>query len=164
MASNSSHIQYPGNATIQRRFSQLQIYQCSRRFGTFPKGRAVVGKAVFLVYIYIYFIPGTQMTSIFAGQPSKTRPKFQSKQGSFGFQVHIMFWGVVFLEVQSVEALVILVPYTPSPRSKLLKCETVKHTVNGHVLSIHTPGKFKTLNLKLEVWKMHFLIFSGVPS
>ena len=26
------------------------------------------------------------MTSIFEGQPSKRRPKFQSKQGSFGFQ------------------------------------------------------------------------------
>ena len=28
------------------------------------------------------------MTSIFEGQPPKTRPKLQSKQGSFGFQVH----------------------------------------------------------------------------
>ena len=26
------------------------------------------------------------MTSIFEGQPAKTRPNFQSKQGSFGFQ------------------------------------------------------------------------------
>ena len=33
---------------------------------------------------YIY-IPRTQLTSIFEGQPSKTRPKLQSKQGSFGF-------------------------------------------------------------------------------
>ncbi len=32
-------------------------------------------------------IPGTQMTSIFEGQPPKTRPKFQSKKRSFGFQV-----------------------------------------------------------------------------
>ena len=30
-----------------------------------------------------------QMTSMFEGQPPKTRPKFQSKQGSFGFQVYI---------------------------------------------------------------------------
>ncbi len=30
------------------------------------------------------------MTSIFEGQPPKTRPKFQSKQGApFGFQVYI---------------------------------------------------------------------------
>ena len=35
-------------------------------------------------------IPGTQMTSIFKGQPPKTRPKLQSKQGSFGFQVYIL--------------------------------------------------------------------------
>ena len=32
-------------------------------------------------------IPGTQMTSVFEGQAPKTRPKFQSKQGSVGFQV-----------------------------------------------------------------------------
>ena len=38
---------------------------------------------------YIY-IPGTQMTSIFEGQPPKARPNFQSKQGApFGFQVFI---------------------------------------------------------------------------
>ncbi len=29
------------------------------------------------------------MTSIFEGQPPKTRPKLQPKQGSFGFQVYI---------------------------------------------------------------------------
>ena len=29
------------------------------------------------------------MTSICEGQPPKTRPKFQSKQGSFGFQVYL---------------------------------------------------------------------------
>ena len=40
------------------------------------------------MYKYIY-IPGTQMTSIFEGQPPKTRPKLQSKQGSVGFQVYI---------------------------------------------------------------------------
>ena len=34
--------------------------------------------------IYIY-IPRTQLMAIFEGQPSKTRPKLQSKQGSFGF-------------------------------------------------------------------------------
>ena len=28
------------------------------------------------------------MTSIFEGQPPKTRPKFQSKQGSVGLQVY----------------------------------------------------------------------------
>ena len=38
-------------------------------------------------------LPGTQMTSIFEGQPPKTRPKFQSKQGSFGFQVRTEFVG-----------------------------------------------------------------------
>ena len=41
------------------------------------------------IYIIQIYIPGTQMTSIFEGQPSKTRPKLQSKQGSFGFQVYI---------------------------------------------------------------------------
>ena len=36
------------------------------------------------------YIPGTPMTSIFEGQPPKTRPKLQSKQGApFGFQVEI---------------------------------------------------------------------------
>ena len=36
------------------------------------------------------YIPGTQMTSIFEGQPLKTRPKFQLNQGApFGFQVSI---------------------------------------------------------------------------
>ena len=39
------------------------------------------------IYTYIHDIPGTQMNSIFEGQPPKTRP-FQSKQGSFGFQVY----------------------------------------------------------------------------
>ena len=35
------------------------------------------------------YIPGTPMTSIFEGQPTKTKPKLQSKQGSpFGFWVH----------------------------------------------------------------------------
>ena len=34
-----------------------------------------------------YLLPGTQMTSIFEGQAPTTRPKFQSKPGSFGFQV-----------------------------------------------------------------------------
>ncbi len=34
------------------------------------------------IYIYTY-IPRTQLASIFEGQPSKTRPKLQSKQGSF---------------------------------------------------------------------------------
>ncbi len=29
------------------------------------------------------------MTSIFEGQPLKTRPKFQAKEGSFGLQVYI---------------------------------------------------------------------------
>ena len=41
------------------------------------------------MYIYIY-IPRTQLTFIFGGQPSKTRPELQSKQGApFGFQVYI---------------------------------------------------------------------------
>ena len=36
------------------------------------------------------YIPGTPMTSIFEGQPPKTRPKLLSKQGApFGFQVEI---------------------------------------------------------------------------
>ena len=39
--------------------------------------------------VYHINIPGTQMTSIFESQPPKTRPTFQSKQGSVGFQVHI---------------------------------------------------------------------------
>ena len=32
-------------------------------------------------------LPGTEMTFIFEGQPPKTRPKLQPKQGSFGSQV-----------------------------------------------------------------------------
>ena len=32
-------------------------------------------------------------TSLFEGQPPKTRPKFQSKQGSFGFQVILLMLG-----------------------------------------------------------------------
>ena len=41
------------------------------------------------------YIPGTQMTFIFEGQPPKTRPKLQLKQGSFRFQVYICIyiWG-----------------------------------------------------------------------
>ena len=39
-------------------------------------------------YNHYIYIPGTQMTSVFEGQPPKTRPKLQSKQGApFGFQV-----------------------------------------------------------------------------
>ena len=34
-----------------------------------------------------YLLPGTQITSLFEGQAPKTRPTFQSKPGSFGFQV-----------------------------------------------------------------------------
>ena len=30
----------------------------------------------------VYTVPGTHMTSSFEGQPLKTRPRFQSKQGS----------------------------------------------------------------------------------
>ena len=37
-------------------------------------------------------IPRTQLTSIFEGQLYKRRPKFQSKQGSFWFEV-IYIWG-----------------------------------------------------------------------
>ena len=45
--------------------------------------------------LYIY-IPRTQLTSIFEGtQPSKTRPKFQSKQGApFGLIRYIYITGV----------------------------------------------------------------------
>ena len=39
------------------------------------------------------YIPGTQMTSIIEGQPHKTRPKSQSKQGSFGCQVYKLHRG-----------------------------------------------------------------------
>ena len=50
-------------------------------FGTFPKRKH--GN---------YYVPGTQTTSIFKGQPPKTRPNIQSKQGApFGFQVFIYF-------------------------------------------------------------------------
>ena len=35
---------------------------------------------------WLEYVPGTQMTSIFEGQPSKTRPELQAKQGApFGF-------------------------------------------------------------------------------
>ena len=34
-------------------------------------------------------VPGTCLSSILGLQPPKTRPKLQSKQGSFGFQVYI---------------------------------------------------------------------------
>ena len=40
--------------------------------------------------MYIY-IPGTCLSSILGVEPSKTRPKLQAKQGSFGFQVYITF-------------------------------------------------------------------------
>ena len=36
-----------------------------------------------------YVLNLAQMTSIFEGQPLKTKPKLQAKQGSFGFQVYI---------------------------------------------------------------------------
>ena len=56
-------------------------------FGLFMLEFYPNGSMVIMVYIYI---PGTQMTSIFEGQPPKTRPKFQSKQGApFGFQVYL---------------------------------------------------------------------------
>ena len=39
------------------------------------------------IYVYIYmYIPRAPITSIFEGHPSKARPNFQPKQGSFGFQ------------------------------------------------------------------------------
>ena len=39
-------------------------------------------------YMYTFIcIHGTPMASIFEGQPPKTRPDFQQKQGSFGFQL-----------------------------------------------------------------------------
>ena len=34
-------------------------------------------------------IPGTYLSFVLGVEPSKRRPKFQSKQGSFGFQVYI---------------------------------------------------------------------------
>ena len=37
-----------------------------------------------------YHRPGAQLFSIFEGQPSKTRPQFQSKQGSVGFYRDIL--------------------------------------------------------------------------
>ena len=44
--------------------------------------------------VYIY-IPRTQLTFIFGGQPSKTRPELQSKQGApFGFQVYIYMYSI----------------------------------------------------------------------
>ena len=38
----------------------------------------------------LFYIPGTQKTSIFEGQPPKTRPKFQSKKGQLGSRY--AFW------------------------------------------------------------------------
>ncbi len=37
------------------------------------------------------------MTSFFKGQPPKTRPKLQSKQGSFGFQVYIYIYVYIYI-------------------------------------------------------------------
>ena len=45
-----------------------------------------------LCKVGIEYIPGTQMTSIFEGQPHMIRPKFHSKQGFFGFQVCIYIY------------------------------------------------------------------------
>ena len=42
------------------------------------------------------------MASIFEGQFSKTRPTFQPKQGSFGFQVYIYIYIHVYLEPGNV--------------------------------------------------------------
>ena len=51
------------------------------------------------IYLYKECIPGTKMTSIFEGQPPKTRPKLQPKQGApFGFQVYI------YLTTQQIRA------------------------------------------------------------
>ncbi len=49
----------------------------------------------------IYYVPRTQMTSIFKGQPPKTRPKLQSKQGSFGFQVYLIVQFLVVSKYRS---------------------------------------------------------------
>ena len=46
----------------------------------------------FFVYIYILHTWNPFFSSIFGLQPSKTRPKLQQKQGSFGFQVDIYIY------------------------------------------------------------------------
>ena len=62
---------------------------------------------------------GTQMTSILkVNQPPKTRPKFQSKQGSVGFQVHKgdELSGLDFVEVQIgfiIKTLIFIPSLTP---------------------------------------------------
>ncbi len=52
--------------------------------------RFCISCKTFLNFATLSQLPGTQMTSIFAGQPPKTRPKFQSKQGENikGFQAY----------------------------------------------------------------------------
>ena len=46
--------------------------------------------------IYIYYIPGTSLSSILGFNPPKQGP-FQSKQGSFGFQViiYIIYYNII---------------------------------------------------------------------
>ena len=39
-------------------------------------------------------MPRTHLTSIFEGQPPKTRPKFQSKQGPSVMPVFVCYWRV----------------------------------------------------------------------
>ena len=60
--------------------------------------------AVLKLYVYckLYiYIPRAPTTSIFEGQPPKTRPKFQPKPGSFGFQVCIYIIYSIFIYVHT---------------------------------------------------------------
>ena len=50
------------------------------------------------IYIYIFlYIPRAPTTSIVEGQPPKTRPWKQSRQGSFGFQVCIYIYIYIYM-------------------------------------------------------------------
>ena len=52
--------------------------------------RVAKKRQMYYTYVYIY-IPGTCLSSILVVEPSKTR-SFPSKQGPFGFQVHICIY------------------------------------------------------------------------
>ena len=55
-----------------------------------------VGAQITPLIVASFTPPGTPMTSIFEGQPPKTRPKLQPKQGSFGFQAVTHLFSVLF--------------------------------------------------------------------
>ena len=92
------------NISSARRFYQW-LQEGKRRFHvsvekywSLPTNQLII---YFHIYIYKHYLlaePGTQMTSIFEGQPPKTRPKFQPKQGApFRFQVNTIYYSWIYM-------------------------------------------------------------------